>query len=182
MGIKTERLGYRSNYVFLSMCPSGWEVTLLLYVRSFNYLAAAMAFVQGSPIVTDGDTIRIGETRIRLEGIDAPEISQHCTKVDGSSWQCGEAARAALIQKIGNQSVRCEISGTDRYGRSLGTCWAGAINLNQWLVGSGWAVAYRRYSMRYVMDERMAQGKRLNLWGGRFEPPSDYRAGERLGR
>ena len=150
---------------------------------AFTYLAAGtLALVQGSPSVTDGDTIRIGETRIRLEGIDAPEMSQTCTRPDGSDWTCGEAAKAALGQKIGNQSVRCEISGTDRYDRSLGTCWTGAINLNQWLVGSGWAVAYRRYSIRYVTEEQVAQGKRLNIWSGGFEPPSDYRAAERQGR
>jgi len=149
----------------------------------FTILAAvAMALVQGQPNVTDGDTIRIGDTRIRLEGIDAPEMSQRCTRADGSSWQCGEAAKAALIQKIGNHSVRCEISGTDRYSRSLGTCWSGALNLNQWLVQSGWAVAYRRYSMRYVSDEQMARARRLNLWSGGFEPPSDYRAAVRRGR
>ena len=86
----------------------------------FTYLAAAaIALVQGSPNVTDGDTIRIGETRIRLEGIDAPELSQRCTRADGSGWQCGAAARAALIQKVGNQSVRYEMSGTDRYDRRL---------------------------------------------------------------
>jgi len=141
-----------------------------------------MALVQGQPNVTDGDTIRIGDTRIRLEGVDAPEMSQRCTKADGSGWPCGEAAKAALIHKIGNQSVRCEISGTDRYGRSLGTCWVGKLNLNAWLVGSGWAVAYRRYSVRYEADEQMARGQRLNLWSGSFELPSDYRAGERQGR
>ena len=55
---------------------------------AFTYLAAAaFALVQGSPNVTDGDTIRIGETRIRLEGIDAPEMSQRCTRGDGSGWQ-----------------------------------------------------------------------------------------------
>jgi endonuclease YncB( thermonuclease family) len=143
--------------------------------------AAALALVQGQPHVTDGDTIRIGETRIRLEGIDAPEMSQQCTRADGSSWRCGEAAKAALIQKFGNQTVRCEISGKDRYGRSLGTCWAGTVNVNQWLVQSGWAVADRRYSIRYVTDEQMARGQRLNLWSGQFELPSDYRAGERQG-
>ena len=149
----------------------------------FTILAAAVfSLVQGSPHVTDGDTIRIGETRIRLEGIDSPEMSQRCTRADGSGWQCGASARAALIQKIGNQSVRCEISGTDRYSRSLGTCWLGTVNLNQWLVGSGWAVAYRRYSMRYVSDEQVARGQRLNIWSGRFQVPSVYRADERQGR
>ena len=144
--------------------------------------AAALALVQGQPHVTDGDTIRIGETRIRLEGIDAPEMSQQCTKADGSDWKCGEDAKAALIQKIGNEAVRCEISGADRYGRSLGTCWIGKLNLNGWLVQAGWSVAYRRYSVRYGADEQAAHGKRLNIWSGGFEPPSDYRAGQRRGR
>lgn len=151
--------------------------------EAFTILAAAaLALVQGQPHVIDGDTIRIGDTRIRLEGVDAPEMSQRCTKADGSGWPCGAAARAALIHKIGNQSVRCEISGSDRYDRSLGTCWLGTVNLSGWLVRSGWAVAYRRYSMRYVSDEQGARGQRLNIWSGRFEPPSDYRAAVRRGR
>ena len=152
--------------------------------EAFTILAAAvLSLVQGQPHVTDGDTIRIGETRIRLEGIDAPEMSQQCTHADGSGWQCGGAAKAALIQKVGNLSVRCEISATDKYGRLLGTCWSGTVNLNGWLVRSGWAVAYRRYSMRYVSDEQVAQSKRLNIWsGGGLELPSDYRASERRGR
>ena len=138
--------------------------------------AAALALVQGQPHVTDGDTIRIGETRIRLEGIDAPEMSQRCTKADGSGWQCGAAAREALIQKIGDQSVRCEISGTDRYDRLLGTCWSGTVNLNGWLVQSGWAVAYQWYSMRYVDDEHVARAQRLNIWSGKFQMPDEFRA------
>jgi endonuclease YncB( thermonuclease family) len=141
--------------------------------------AAALALAQGHPHITDGDTIRIGATRIRLEGIDAPELSQQCRRADGSGWPCGKAARAALIQRIGNNGVRCEISGTDQYGRSLGTCYASGLNLNQWLVRSGWAIAYRRYSLRYLGDERQAERLRLNLWSGRFQAPSDYRSAER---
>lgn len=144
---------------------------------AFIYLAVgALALVQGYPHVTDGDTIRIGETRIRLEGIDAPEMSQQCKRADGSVWQCGEAAKGALIQKIGNLSVRCEISGTDRYERSLGTCWSGTVNLNKWLVQAGWAVAYRRYSMRYVDEEHVARAQRLNIWSGKFQMPDEFRA------
>jgi endonuclease YncB( thermonuclease family) len=81
----------------------------------FTYLAAAaLAVVQGSPSVTDGDTIRMGETRIRLEGIDAPEISQTCSRSDGTPWKCGQQSKAALIDKIGKQTVSCTITGTDR--------------------------------------------------------------------
>jgi endonuclease YncB( thermonuclease family) len=88
-------------------------------------------------------------------------------------------AKAALSQKIANQPVRCKISGTDRYERSIGTCLVGNLNLNQWLVQSGWAVAYQRYSQAYVAAEQEARRRRLNIWNGEFELPSDYRAGQR---
>ena len=86
-----------------------------MMINVLTYVAAAtMVLVQGAQTVTDGDTIRIGETRIRLEGIDAPEMSQTCKKPDGSIWKCGQQAKAALMQKIGTQPVRCKISGKDR--------------------------------------------------------------------
>jgi endonuclease YncB( thermonuclease family) len=146
-------------------------------INFLSYAAAAtLLVVQGSQHVTDGDTIRIGETRIRLEGIDAPELSQTCTREDGTEWRCGELAKTALSQKIANQPVRCKISGTDTYRRSLGTCSVGNLNLNQWLVQSGWAVAYQRYSKAYVADEREARRRRLNIWSGEFQKPDEFRA------
>jgi endonuclease YncB( thermonuclease family) len=149
-----------------------------MFFNPFTYLAAsaALAVVQGSATVTDGDTIRMGETRIRLEGIDAPEISQTCTRSNGTRWRCGKASKAALIEKIGQQTVRCEISGTDRYKRSIGTCFVGKLNLNQWMVQNGWSVAYARYSKMYVADEQQARRRRLNIWSGDFEVPNEFRS------
>ena len=146
--------------------------------NAITYLAAAaaLAVVQGSPSVTDGDTIRMGETRIRLEGIDAPEISQTCSRSDGTRWKCGQQSKAALIEKIGKQTVRGEISGTDRYKRSLGTCFVGKLNLNQWMVQNGWSVAYRQYSKIYVADEQAARRLRLNIWSGDFQMPNEFRS------
>ena len=146
-------------------------------INALSYAAAAtLLVVQGSQSVTDGDTIRIGETRIRLEGIDAAELSQTCKRDDGTKWRCGELAKAALSQKIANQPVRCKISGTDKYKRSIGTCYAGKLNLNQWVVQSGWAVAYQRYSKAYVADELEARRRRLNIWSGEFQKPDEFRA------
>ena len=50
----------------------------------------------GAVQVTDGDTLRIGDSRIRLHGIDAPERAQSCDGADGQSYRCGEEATAAL--------------------------------------------------------------------------------------
>ena len=60
----------------------------------------ALADVTGTARIIDGDTIWIGETKIRLYGIDAPEARQLCRR-DGQSWRCGEAATEALRRLIG---------------------------------------------------------------------------------
>jgi endonuclease YncB( thermonuclease family) len=73
-----------------------------------------------------------------------------------------------LIEKIGKETVRCEISGTDRYKRSIGTCFVGKLNLNQWMVHNGWSVAYRQYCKIYVADEQAARRRRLNIWSEDF--------------
>jgi endonuclease YncB( thermonuclease family) len=128
----------------------------------------------GRPKITDGDTIRIGNIRIRLHGIDAPEAKQTCT-AGGKQWPCGRAATKALTEIIGDRSVSCNRRDVDRYGRIVAVCRAGAINLNAWMVGQGWAVAYRRFSMDYVRDEGEAKQERKGLWQGEFVMPWDWR-------
>src|SRR5690242_19546586 len=46
------------------------------------------AIIGGTGRVVDGDTLDVGTTRVRLEGIDAPEIAQTCQNVAGASWNC----------------------------------------------------------------------------------------------
>jgi len=128
----------------------------------------------GIPKITDGDTIRIGNTRIRLHGIDAPEAKQICT-ADGKEWRCGWEATIALANIVGKHWVTCSKRDVDRYGRVVALCRAGPINLNAWMVGNGWAVAYRRYSMEYVRDESEAKASRRGLWRGEFTMPWDWR-------
>ena len=128
----------------------------------------------GKPKIIDGDTIRIGNIRIRLHGIDAPEAKQTCT-AGGIEWPCGREATKALVKAIADRSVSCNRRDVDRYGRIVSVCRAGAINLNAWMVGQGWAIAYRRFSMDYVQDEDEARGARRGLWRGEFVMPWDWR-------
>jgi endonuclease YncB( thermonuclease family) len=128
----------------------------------------------GIPKITDGDTIRIGNTRIRLHGIDAPEAKQTCN-VDGKEWRCGWEATNALADIVGKLWVTCTKRDTDRYGRVVAVCRAGPINLNAWMVGNGWAVAYRRYSTEYVRDEDDARRGHKGMWRGEFVMPWDWR-------
>ena len=134
--------------------------------------------VTGIPIVHDGDTVRINNYRIRLEGIDAPELKQEC-RVHGKSQQCGIAARMALTSKINGQSVQCAITGKDRYKRSLGHCWQDGVNLNGWMVKNGYALAYGKYSSRYIPEEMQARLANVGIHNSVYTKPWDWRQQQR---
>ena len=59
------------------------------------------ADLQGVASVIDGDTIEIHGTRIRLNGIDAPESGQLCQDARGTAWRCGQQAALALSDRTG---------------------------------------------------------------------------------
>ncbi len=133
----------------------------------------------GRATVVDGDTIKIRDKSIRLFGVDALESGQHCV-ADGKRQRCAQRAALALADKIGARNVACEKVDRDRYGRIVGVCHAGGVNLNAWLVAEGWALAYRRYSRLYVEAEQIARFARKGIWRTRFVKPWDARRGERL--
>src|SRR5438876_5994838 len=70
--------------------------------------------ISGPPRVVDGDTIRIGEVSIRLEGIDAPETDQICLDAHGQQWTCGVTARDRLRDHISGREIQCARKGYDR--------------------------------------------------------------------
>ena len=138
--------------------------------------------LQGGASVIDGDTIEIHGTRIRLNGIDAPESGQRCQNARGTAWRCGQQAALALSDRIGRRQVNCQQTDTDRYGRVVADCFAGGENLNRWMVREGWAVAYRQYSTAYIAAEDDARTGQRGIWQGRFDMPWDWRAERRSGQ
>ena len=142
--------------------------------------------IYGIPKIIDGDTVHIKSKKIRLEGIDAPEIKQQCKKpflkisaIIGfefnKSYSCGVIAKKKLIDKIDNSKIKCISSSKDRYKRFLATCFKNKINLNKWMVRNGNAVAYKRYSKDYVRDEAYAKENKLGVWEGSFMMPEKWR-------
>ena len=125
-------------------------------------------------IVTDGDTIRIGDERIRFSGIDAPEIKQTCIYQE-IEFKCGEFSKNLLIEKISNQEVSCIIESKDQYGRTLAECFVGEESLSSYLVREGYAFAYRKYSDKFIPDEEYAQSKGNGMWSMEFLFPWDFR-------
>ncbi len=143
------------------------------------HTAADGAEVSGSARVIDGDTIVLGDTRVRLEGIDAPETDQICLDARGKRWTCGVAARDQLAQQFYNHEVTCTDRGHDKYGRVLGLCSVEDENLNQWMVTEGWALAYTRFSQEYDAQERAAREAQRGMWSGAFIAPWDWRHRDR---
>ena len=133
------------------------------------------------PRIVDADTLEVAGQKVRLQGIDAPESGQSCRQATGHRYQCGEHATQALRTRIGADAVTCTIEGRDRYMRALGICYAAdGTDLNGWLVRQGHALAYRRYSTKYVPQEDQAKASRAGLWAGAFIKPWAWRRGERL--
>ena len=142
-------------------------------------LVTSATELTGKPRIIDGDTIVIGDQRIRLHGIDTPEAKQTCQRQDGTVYRCGDMATFALAELIEKHRVTCGGDTTDRYGRLIGICITGPVNLNAEMVRRGWALAYRRYSTDYVEEEDEARAAGRRMWQGMFVPPWDWRRGMR---
>ena len=124
--------------------------------------------------ITDGDSLRAGDVRIRIHGIDAPEMRQVCTKQE--SYPCGKQARAFLADMLGQQAeVVCHHLDTDRYGRFVMRCYHQGFDIGAAMVRSGWALAYRRYAADYIADEHDAKVNKRGIWSGSFETPEAWR-------
>ncbi|MBL3674396.1 thermonuclease family protein [Paracoccus aerius] len=130
---------------------------------------------RGVPRIIDGDTLVIGERHWRISGIDAPEAAQTCQTRDGSSFACGSTATEMMVRLIGDAEIWCEEIEKDRYSRSVGTCYAGDIDLGREMVKVGMARAYLQYSDAYQVEEQVAKTERRGLWAGAFQDPAEYR-------
>ena len=124
--------------------------------------------------ITDGDTIKINGEKIRFSGIDTPELKQTCLK-EGIKNFCGKEAKQILIDKIADNKVTCVREGKDRYKRTLAECFVNDESLSSYLVKSGYAFAYRKYSKKFVSDEEFAKSNKLGMWSMEFDYPWDWR-------
>jgi endonuclease YncB( thermonuclease family) len=138
--------------------------------------ALAEDALRGTANIVDGDTIKIAGIPIRLQGIDAPEQLQNCTD-EGNQVACGKLATEALARMIGTAPVTCVLLGQDKYDRLLGECSTDGQSLNARMVRDGWALAFVKYSDRYIAQEKEARAARSGIWQWQFAKPWDWRAG-----
>jgi endonuclease YncB( thermonuclease family) len=132
--------------------------------------------IAGAVRVVDGDSLEIGEARIRLFGIDAPELRQLCRDARGADVTCGLDARDALTRLIGGRDVSCAPAEAPSYDRIVAICTVGGQDLSEAMLRDGRAIELRVHSKgRYTAAERAARDARRGIWAGTFERPSEWR-------
>lgn len=129
--------------------------------------------------VIDGDTIEVGDVRVRVHGIDAPEVGQPCTSDVLGVYDCGAFVRDEVARRYNGQRATCEEIERDRYGRSVAKCFVSGQDIGEDIILDGLAQAYRQYSMDYDLAEKSAQVRETGLWSGAMQSPSAYRAAQR---
>ncbi len=143
----------------------------------------------GEPLVPDSGTARAidgdsflmrvgdGDTTVRVEGIDAPEYRQLCTRADGTPWPCGAEAYAAMAALLVEPGLACTVDAEDRFDRRVARCRTDRTpDIGAAMVARGLAVTNGRGEFPpYWQEQGAAEDARRGLWQGRFDRPADWR-------
>ena len=160
------------------------SICLIFFFLTYNDVKSKeLMILSGIAKVIDGDTIKINSDKIRLFGIDAPEKQQQCSRSwltisflsFSKNYPCGQISANRLKKKINDKFVICKSSSKDRYKRFIAECFLNKTNINAWMVQTGHAVVYEKYSKKFVAQEIFAKKEKLGLWSGTFEMPWDWR-------
>lgn len=146
---------------------------LLLSLGAFT--SPALGDVAGKPTPIDGQTLEISGQTVRLSGISAPGLTQECVTRKGKQQQCGALALENL-KKFMRGEIKCVGDEKDHAGRLLAVCYSGPIDINEYMVLDGWALAYPRDGNPYSRAEGFAKARREGLWRAKsYEPPWEWR-------
>lgn len=130
--------------------------------------------ISGKASVHDGDSLNIHGTKVRLWGIDAPELQQSCQQ-NGKEIKCGVAAREGLKAIIADQPVRC-VKKDISYDRMVAQCFVGQVDVAQAVIRRGLAISEWYHSKApYQADEKLAKSDQVGLWAVKFQKPSQWR-------
>jgi len=131
--------------------------------------------ISGRASVLDAARLRIGDTVVRLDGIEPPERAQICRQANGRRWRCGDAAVASLVRLVNGRHVTCEITEGEAGAAADGTCNVRQSDVGATLVRAGAVFAQSGLLARYASIESEAKTAKAGLWRGTVERPSEWR-------
>lgn len=134
--------------------------------------------LMGRADVHDGDSFRLDGQKIRLYGIDAPELDQICQDEQGQAWPCGVASRDWLIQLTQGQRVHCAPKDTHET-RIVASCYLDDKDISLAMVMFGMALPHNKYGGDYESARRHAQQQKTGIWKGSFMQPWQWREGQK---
>jgi endonuclease YncB( thermonuclease family) len=135
--------------------------------------ASSSSALEGRATAVAGDTLRIGGTSVKLDGIEAPLPDQICSDASGGQWNCGDAARHALARIVRPGRVSCDVSASSEI--QTGSCTVNGTDVAADLVRGGHVFAVSGLFAPYTAEEREARAAKSGLWAGDAAHPSDYR-------
>jgi hypothetical protein len=128
-----------------------------------------------SAYVADGDTLRCGPERLRLLGIDAPEI-ERCPQWRACAPGDGQAARQSLIAALRFGPIRYRSLTVDRYGRTVAVVWAGPVNLSCWQLQQRQAIYKRNWDNGGIIGRECRVSRQAKHTNGATNPGGRIRA------
>ena len=162
----------RQGALALALCGAGLVLPLAAQAQD----KVADAWWGEVTYVVDGDSLWIRPEgarsrkpqRVRLAGVDAPEICQ----------DSGRAAQQFLSQRVLHQRVQVDARARDGYGRLIAQVSHQGRDLSQWMARAGWAWSpgFRRSPGPHAADVAQAQAARLGLFAdAKPTLPADFR-------
>jgi endonuclease YncB( thermonuclease family) len=157
----------------LGITVLGAALLLVLPAQLLGRVPAMTGKVQApaaAVAVVDGQTLRVGEAVVRLQGVEAPARGTLCLMPDQRRFDCGAAAAAALARVVRSHPVACRLYGTDAAGVAQGLCEAGPVEINRAMVAAGWARAAAGAEgfaeARFTDEESDARAAHRGIWQG----------------
>lgn len=132
--------------------------------------------IKGQAKALTGDTMVIGDSRIVLAGIEAPETRQSCRTKRGRKWRCGRSALTALRRITGYDTVECSVTRTDGAGRKFADCAVSEKDIAAELVRGGHVFALSGFLSGYGKEEDEARRAGRGIWQGEAQAPAEFRA------
>ncbi|MEM1371099.1 MAG: thermonuclease family protein [Pseudomonadota bacterium] len=160
---------------------SNWAALDFSQFSGLNFITNAFsglsghALIEGRARVMSGDTLVIGDSVIKLAGIDAPVRSQTCQRPRARRWRCGVAAERALRRLVGRGQLTCEPVAQDGDNVFTARCSRGATDLAERLVQRGFVFADASQGSDYLDLQEQARAAKRGIWRGEAQHPSAFR-------